>query len=134
MILEKDRVASVVCQHEELHPPKTERCPICLEEIHVANPPMAWIWYACCGNGCCSTCDRDSITSCPLCRAMFPRTEQANNALMIQGAKDGRSWAHANLGRWYRDGANGLEMNKREGLKWLELAAAQGDAIALYYE
>ena len=45
LILEKQRKDSVAREHEELHPPITETCPMCLDEISIANLP-AWFFFA----------------------------------------------------------------------------------------
>ena len=84
--LELQRIAKVKIEHEELHPPNTEECPICLETINICNL-RSMVYFPCCGNGYCKSCDNEyyktetilgqefeyrDIEVCPLCRAEFP--------------------------------------------------------------
>lgn len=137
LILETQRRVTAVREHEELHPPITEECPICIETISIANA-SSFVHFICCGIGMCPKCveviNRDSsvLPKCPLCRAEFTNGEEEALSLSKQRAKDGRSWAQNEMGRRYRDGADGFRVNRREALKWLELAAKQRNPVALH--
>ena len=50
LLREKIRIESVVREHEELHPPYTEDCPICLESIPICSTKAMWQCFEC-GNG-----------------------------------------------------------------------------------
>ena len=50
LLQEKIRIESVVREHEELYPPYTEDCPICLESIPICSLSTMWQWHQC-GNG-----------------------------------------------------------------------------------
>mmetsp|Transcript_18285 Transcript_18285/g.33123 ORF Transcript_18285/g.33123 Transcript_18285/m.33123 type:complete len:258 (+) Transcript_18285:268-1041(+) len=139
LTLETQRRASVVCEHKELHPPTTEECPICLEDINISFP-QSMSYFICCGNGCCTKCADysrsqgvDRMPKCPLCRADFPNpgeVEKVTN-LVMQRAKDGRSWAQFQLGENFLYGRHGSAVDNIEALKWIELAAEQRNPTAL---
>ena len=140
IILESQRVASVVHEHEELHSPNnsnTDECPICLETIHIANSDsMTFLPY--CGDGLCESCNKANtcqgdgrMTSCPLCLACpWPESEECNR-LIEQHAERGRSWAQCQVATWYLNGSNGWPIDKREALKWFEGAAEKRFSPAL---
>ena len=138
LIMEKQRIDSVVREHEAIHPPNTEECPICLETIKITSP-TSMTYFGCCGNGCCNKCWEvtqgdegvDRMPTCPLCRADFPRTDEEGAHLIEQRANAGRSWAQAELGLCYLEG-NGGYPDLVEALKWLQLAAGQRNPYALY--
>ena len=101
LTLETQRRASVVREHKELHPPITEECPICLEDIDISFQ-QSMSYFSCCGNGCCKKCADYSrsqgvnrMLKCPLCRADFHHFDEVEKLmnLVMQRAKDGRSWA-----------------------------------------
>jgi len=71
------------------------------------------------------------MTSCPLCRADFPTDAEANNSMIRHSAENGRSWAQITVGTWYWNGSDGCPVDKREALKWVELAAEQHHPRAL---
>lgn len=135
LFIEKQRREMAVREHKELHPPNTEgECPICLEEIENVSA-ASFRGFLCCGNGICKSCadnisenPDNKMTICPLCRSDF----SDDPALIKKRAKDGRSWAQCEIGRRYRDGAHGLPVDTIKALKWLELAAAQNNPVAMY--
>lgn len=55
LLLESERIASVVREHKELHPPYTEECPICLEDTPFRSE-HSMAWFLCCGNSLCANC------------------------------------------------------------------------------
>ena len=137
LILESQRVALVVREHEELYPPITEECPICLEDIRITALD-SMVVFTCCGNGYCMKCRQASrcqgvnrMASCPLCRAEWP-SEEESISLIKQRADDGRSWAQTQVGVWYFNGSDGFPVDRREALKWFELAADSRHTPALY--
>ena len=50
LILELPRIALVAREHEELHPPITEECPICPEAIRITYSDSI-VYFPCCGKG-----------------------------------------------------------------------------------
>eukprot|EP00571_Detonula_confervacea_P006298 CAMPEP_0172319826 /NCGR_PEP_ID=MMETSP1058-20130122/38809_1 /TAXON_ID=83371 /ORGANISM="Detonula confervacea, Strain CCMP 353" /LENGTH=397 /DNA_ID=CAMNT_0013034957 /DNA_START=41 /DNA_END=1231 /DNA_ORIENTATION=+ len=145
LLLESQRVDSVVRGHEELHPPVTDECPICLETIRIASVVDSWSYFLCCGNGMCRDChkvaaaapenedERISLNdSCPLCRATLPDQDEGSINFIKKHADNGRAWAQCWIGKVHMDGLEGFTVDIKEGLKWLELAAEQHDPQALY--
>ena len=97
LILESQRVAAVICEHEELHPPITEEYLICLEAIRITDVD-SMVYFSCCGNGYCGECNQAAMcqgvarmTLCPLCWAEWPIDEETNNSMIKQHAEDRRS-------------------------------------------
>ena len=64
--VEKERVESVVREHEELHAPYTEDCPICLDAIHISCA-KSMLQLFCCGYGVCPGCVEKSQCKCKNC-------------------------------------------------------------------
>ena len=129
LIIESQRVALVVCEHEELHPPITEECPICLEAIRIKKMDTM-VFFLCCGNGCYKDCDQasrcqgvDRMKTFTLCRAEWPHDIETNKNLFKQRAENGRSWAQTQVDLYHLNGEGGCPVNKREPLKWSELVA-----------
>ena len=135
LILEAERVAAVVQKHEELHPPQTEDCPICLDPINIVDDQVQQ--FACCGGVMCKNCakanyENGHFSNCPLCRGAPARTEDVQNKMVKKLAKKGRAWAQYNLGVLLVEGKRGFTFDFKEGMKWLELAAEQHFPDALY--
>ena len=113
IMLEIQRRKTLVREHEAIHPPNSEECPICLETIKLTGQ-ISMIRFACCGNAYCSKCQ--SIVrhpencgkikcwrSCPLCRApfLYASETEKKKARLLDRARDGRSWAQWEIGRRY---------------------------------
>ena len=136
MLKETERVSAVVRKHDEMHPPRTEDCPICLEPINIIDDTVQN--FACCGNFICSTCGNENWKNghfelCPLCRGPPAKGEDLQNKLMKERAQDGRAWAQYNLGRWYMSGdRRGFPWKPKKALRWLEASAEQHFPDALY--
>lgn len=47
---EQKRVEDVVSKWKELHPPQTQECPVCLEDIEITEN-NAMVYFNCCGKG-----------------------------------------------------------------------------------
>ena len=104
LILENARIADVIREHEELHPPDKFDCPICLETISMAddldNDPIV---YQCCGGANCSKCGNlgAKCSSCPLCRAELLKGPKASMNEFVKSADSGKAWAQSRLGHAY---------------------------------
>lgn len=144
LIVERMRVEKVVKEHEELHPPDTETCPICLEEVPIVDID-SFARFPCCYNGVCPSCF-DSVNGneadmpvCPLCRGEIYVTPAKNKELLLKHAIAGKSEAQAKLGVMFSNGQHGYARDLKMSLKWIRLAAEQRDAAAknmlarLYY-
>ena len=142
MALEAQRRESVFRAYEEMNPPITEECPICLETIKIyqGGKSGSWCHALCCGGGCCVDCFGESrrrgdiITKCPLCREDYPRQSEQDKVMKLskQRAEDGRSWAQAQMGMRYLMGRDGFPVNSAKALKWSKLSADQGDPDGMY--
>ena len=135
LLLEEDRVASVTRNHEELHPPDMEECPICLESVQ--NHSMTR--FMCCGGSYCGECNEQQkmkglLTSCPLCRADFPKCGEVEKMrdLTTKCAERKVPWAQFELGLYFEKGTHGCPANIHEALKWYKLAAQQRYPQAIY--
>ena len=140
LLVDANRIDSVVREHENLHPPITEECPICLDEVNLPfGSSMAW--FACCGNGMCRDCHERSggrMEKCPLCRADFPESDDEKVALVKKAAEIGHSWAQSEMGNSFYNGTGGFPLDKREAFRWYKLAAEQNHLgamarLALFY-
>ena len=104
LIIENDRIADVVRGHEELHPPETFECPICLESISMSDDlDNAPVVYQCCGGANCRQCGNmgANFSKCPLCRAELPKGQKESMAEFVQSAESGSAWAQSRLGHAY---------------------------------
>lgn len=127
LMMETERIADVVREHEELHPPTNMvECSLCNESIrYTGQGEMEY--YPCCGEGCCESCYESSLTVrkpcvCPICRVKF--SKQKYEKKMRKRANEGHSWFQFAVARRYLTGEDGYPLDKKEALKWLELAAA----------
>eukprot|EP00579_Thalassiosira_antarctica_P025108 CAMPEP_0202005392 /NCGR_PEP_ID=MMETSP0905-20130828/10440_1 /ASSEMBLY_ACC=CAM_ASM_000554 /TAXON_ID=420261 /ORGANISM="Thalassiosira antarctica, Strain CCMP982" /LENGTH=169 /DNA_ID=CAMNT_0048562947 /DNA_START=126 /DNA_END=632 /DNA_ORIENTATION=- len=117
LLLEEQRVAAVVREHVELHPPITEECPICLETIPITSL-QSMVFFGCCGNGYCRECHEaatgrgaNKMPTCPLCRAVFPKTQKEVRSLIVKRADDGRPFAQAEIGLGFYEGSEGFPLD-----------------------
>ncbi|KAL7547406.1 hypothetical protein ACHAWF_010716 [Thalassiosira exigua] len=140
LLLEHQRTAKIIREFEELHLPKTDNCPICLDEINVANSTNV---FPCCGGLICFDCRKQQhdvdaeamksttlpeslLTKCPLCRADFGTEYDANIPKWIkQHAKKGKPWAQSALGDFCKLGTHGMPVNHQKSFRWYTLAAEQ---------
>ena len=160
MLIEVQRIESVVGANNAQFPPILEDCPLCLESVAITScDSMAH--FLCCGNGTCRKCyedatlpppavpkaegepewvnkikrdmkrdiDREKLPQCPLCRSNFTKSSAV---LVKKWAEKGRLWAQAELGMNYFVGQNGVEINAKECMKWIEIAAEQYHPMALW--
>jgi len=126
-ILEKQRVDAVVAEHEKDHTQQIETCPICLDDIKVTAPGSITFFF-CCAKGTCHECTKDvggKLASCPMCRAPMPNSGKQFVALLKKAAKNGSAYAQMKLGWLYFDGNEGVPINHKEAIKWLNLSAEQ---------
>lgn len=138
LIGENARIAGVIREHEELHPPETMECPICLDEM--TNTELdSVIYFGCCGGGTCKNCGNvgPKLKSCPLCRADMPKGEDACSAQLVQCAEKGKSWAQSRMGHMHLNLLStpfqkNLPIDKKKGLKFIKLAADGDEPNALY--
>ena len=57
LLRESQRIELAVRQHEELHPPITETCLICLDDVPLDTFSFK-LFCACCGKGGCAECHK----------------------------------------------------------------------------
>ena len=104
LIIENERIDNIVRGHEELHPPETFECPICLESISMSDDlDNAPVVYQCCGGANCRQCGNmgAKFSKCPLCRAELPKGEKASMDDFVKCAESGQAWAQSRLGHAY---------------------------------
>ncbi|KAL7551957.1 hypothetical protein ACHAWF_018405 [Thalassiosira exigua] len=138
LILESQRVKAVLREHDELHPPATEDCPICLETIRIVNMGSTSL-FSCCGKSICNSCYKDNrdreddgLQSCPLCRAPMPTDEHVPRKSVEKHAKAGRVWAQILLGASYANGIHGYPVDKSEAFRLLKIVAdKQGNTCTM---
>ena len=56
---------------------------------------------------------------------------EENKSMVKQRADDGPSWAQAHVGEWYWNGSNDFPVDKREALKWFELASEKTSSACI---
>lgn len=133
LLLEKERVAAVLRAHEELHPPETATCPICLEDFKVLSYDPTFVrFFSCCGNLACECGSGKCGSKCPLCRANLPDSDAQHLIQTRKQAEKGNRNAQRNLAGFYLNGQMGVRVNMQEYIKWLKRAAEQKDAIAMH--
>ena len=138
LILESQRVDAVMREHDELHPPTTEDCPICLDTIRMTHPGCVATLF-CCGNFVCMKCFRengerdDELVNCPLCRAPIPSDMKTQRKRIQKHAKAGKVRAQIALGSSYATGTIGFPVNKREAFRLLKLAEEHGTEDPFMY-
>lgn len=155
-VFTQERVAAAVRKFEELHPPATEDCPLCHEPIR----PGAWVLpslcsrgepytvFPCCASIICKKCDdarieaskREGVdeeeATCPLCHEELPPdgSEEKKRRLM-KNAEEGHVASQVHVGVCLLDlhgPCDGFEVDKKEGLKWIKLAAEQHHPMAMF--
>ena len=145
-VFEVNRRETFVSKHKIQHPPNTEECFVCHESIPITSNKCVQ-YLVCCGNICCYKCIQASVTSsgekvimtkCPLCRSnLFIETEETVRLIKLCADK-GKAWAQAQMGIYYLEGSScehgdavPYQVDKKEALKWLNLAADQRDPDAI---
>ena len=138
LLVEAKRIESVVCDHEEMHHPITDRCPICLEDIKIkpsGSVVKTMVFFACpCANALCAECMEllcERSVKCPICQAGFTESEEERNNVLIKAAENGRPLAQLMMASSYKNGTNGFHTDKREALRWYKLAAEQNNPLAI---
>mmetsp|Transcript_28046 Transcript_28046/g.40098 ORF Transcript_28046/g.40098 Transcript_28046/m.40098 type:complete len:431 (+) Transcript_28046:88-1380(+) len=145
LLIESKRVAAVVRLQDELHPPESEDCPICLETIKHVNSETVVRFY-CCGGFTCTKCGKERIDNseiegfdkmfrdkCPLCREKMSGEFKKMRTKILEHANKGRAWAQFHIGRWYSNETGkeiGIPIDKEKGLHFLKQAADQRDSDA----
>ena len=133
LILEKQRVESVVREHAEMHSPYTQDCPICLETIGLTSF-NSWIVFPCCGGGMCFGCwqtkECRTLSCCPLCRGNS--TSDDNARLSKIRAEKGHPQFQLAVGQNYLSGKDGHPVDVEKGLKMINLAVEQRHPQAFY--
>ena len=143
-LAEEKRVDELVTKHQELHPPNTEECPICLEAVPVSSNSCVQ-FLVCCGNICCYKCLRASVSGgkmkmskCPMCRSNLLVPPKECVRLTKRCADNGRAWALTQMGIYYLEGsacehgdAVPYQVDKKEAFRLFKLAAEQGDPDAV---
>eukprot|EP00956_Cyclotella_meneghiniana_P017053 scaffold27515_cov45-Cyclotella_meneghiniana.AAC.1 len=136
--LETDRINTLIAKHEEQYPPNTISCPICLEDVKVLSMYSAQ-YFICCGKSVCFPCGQSEggreMKTCPMCRAPNTNfnTERGIEELKTS-AERGVSSAQSMLGGHYLGlgiTPNKAPTNIEEGVRFMQLAAEQGDVFAL---
>ncbi len=133
LILEKQRVESVVREHAEVHSPYTKDCSICLETISIASF-NSWVLFPCCGGGVCFECwevkECKTLSCCPLCRGNS--TTDDNARLSKIRAEKGHPQFQLVVGQNYLYGREGYPVDVMKGLELINLAVEQRHPMALY--
>jgi TPR repeat protein len=111
-----------------------DQCSICLEDL----PKWAgdFTRMTCCGNGLHIHCAKDlmstkMIYNCILCRAKTPTSDEECVKFLRPWVKKKKAWAQTNLAGKYRDG-EGVKQSYEMAIRPFELAAQQGDDVAMY--
>ena len=154
LLVEDDRVEDAVQKFEELHPPVTEDCKLCHERIRLGDWNKAsftsrgepcQVLHCCAGiicNKCFDASGGDEKETCPLCHDAPPSVgSEEMKGQMIKNAESGHAETQLNLGvcllgvGFLNGGTypcDGFELDQKEGLKWIQLAAKQNHPMALY--
>ena len=105
-------------QHEK----EEDVCPVCIEPLQ--KDPTKFVRYTCCSKGIHIWCREGMIvsslsyeqkTSCPLCRAKFPISEEEMVKNLRPWVEKGKAWAQSMLGQKYRDGL-GVDQSYQHGV------------------
>ena len=137
LFVERKRVARELAKFEEMYGAVySEPCLMCLENIHVHADEDLINLFGCCGGFICAACGQEldgGINKCPLCRNPFTADDISKNKTQVMAlAERGVSWAQTSLGKSMMiGGTQGFKKQEREGLKWIEKAAAQNYPSAL---
>lgn len=153
--VETERINAVLREHEELYPPYTEDCPLCLESIPI-RCPLTMVQLFCCGYGVCGDCAERSrckckhcgnckggIDTCPMCRYPIPGADKKESdkkflkekcEKLKKCAESGRAWAQTGMGMYHTYGGHAefIPEDKNKARKWIESAAEQGYPQAMY--
>ena len=114
-----------------------EECLICMEPTNFDYVTSQY--WVCCGQRMCTNCcDNHTLAikgerkTCPFCRAslMYYNDPKYLSQLLLWAEK-GRSWAQVGLAELYCDSAH-AEKNIEKAIYYFELAAAEGQQIALF--
>ena len=138
LTVERRRVEDIVKRHHDLHPPVTETCPICLDDVRIYGSGTSAM-FLCCMNYTCKSCHAAHSAGgraylggkCPLCRAEFLNSEMTGIERVMKHAKAGKASAQARMGTVYLYGTEGFPVDNSQAMKWLQLAADQQHAGAL---
>ena len=133
LILEKQRVESVVREHAEMHSPYTLDCPICLETVSFTSY-NSWVVFPCCGGGMCFGCreikEMQTLKCCPLCRGNSSTDD--NIRLSKLRAEKGHPQFQVGAGQNYLYGKDGYPVDVEKGLKMINLAVEQRHPLGFY--
>ena len=88
LIVEAKRIESVVRKHEEMHPPATKCCTICLDYIKIKSHGSMSFFLCPCANAlicdnCCFAVSERMLKKCPLCRADAPTNDEERKMTLI---------------------------------------------------
>ncbi|EJK61229.1 hypothetical protein THAOC_18323 [Thalassiosira oceanica] len=133
LLLEKKRLALVLLKFQDLYGALySERCLMCLDDIHVHAAEDLVKYFFCCGGFICSDCSADlRQPRCPLCREDLP-TKDRGKRFLVKLAKRGVPWAQTTVGYSICFGIGGFEKDPERGVEWLNKAAAQNYPRALF--
>ena len=130
LLLEANRIESVVRNHQKHHTLATEECPVCLEETQITDID-SMSHFLCCGGELCIKCFKlQRLKNCPLCRENFPTEIQAKE-LKMKLAKRGVPWAQHEIALGYFNGRENTRIDKKLALEWFEKAAKNRYPLAL---
>ena len=115
-----------------------EECPICMEPTNF-DAVMTQYWV-CCGQKMCGKCGTDyqptrkgELKSCPFCRhPLMCANEAKYQSQLLKWCEKGKAWAQTILGDRYNRGEYYIGKHIEKAIYYLELAAAQGQHLALY--
>ena len=131
---ETKETAPVVSQQEE----EEDVCPVCIEPLQKDSSKFSRM--ACCGKGMHKWCvegikvsslSDEQKSSCPLCRAKYPDSEEEQVEQICPWVEKGKAWAQDMLGEKYYHGLS-VDQSYRQARELFELAARQGHARAQY--
>ena len=88
VLVEAKRIQSVVRKHEEMHPPATKCCTICLDYIKIKSHGSMSFFLCPCANAlicdnCCFAVSERMLKKCPLCRADAPTNDEERKMTLI---------------------------------------------------
>ena len=114
-------------------------CPVCIEALQ--KNERKFIRFTCCGKGIHMWCAKgleassslsdEQKTTCPLCRAKQPMSEEEMVKNLRPWVEKGKAWAQSMLGTQYEYG-NGVNQSYQQARELYELSASQGNANAQY--